>query len=252
VPSSSLQVRATVAGAVVGLAVTVGLVVAGPLRLPARVDRSDARDAFLAAWERSRRGTFLVRGTFERRQPNGAVLSTPTELVQRPPDRLVRRFGGVTGTFDGREVSCADDRGELRCVTAGPGGDEGEPPVPYDEGVRRELAAFRDWFTPPGPNLRPRYRVLRASEPGCFDLILAVPGAEAPYGTDARLCFDEATGAPTRSERRFDNGVIETDRADSIIARVTDADLGLAPAAGTEPGTTEPGTTEPGTTTTTG
>jgi hypothetical protein len=107
-----------------------------------------------------------------------------------------------------------------------PTGDE-PAPADYDDAVRQELDAFREWFTPPGTNLRPRYRVVRDGEPGCFDLILAVPGAEAPYGTDARLCFDEATGAPRLSERRFDNGVIETDRADTILTTVSDADLAL-------------------------
>src|SRR3954452_21429779 len=91
VAASRLPLWATLAGAVVGLAVTAGLVVAGPLRLPTGVNRSDATADFLAAWERSRRGTFVVRATYERRQPGGAVLSSPTELVQRPPDRLLRR-----------------------------------------------------------------------------------------------------------------------------------------------------------------
>lgn len=226
----ALRVRplrwATVAGAAVGLAVTVVLVLTGPLRLPARVDRADARDEFLAAWERSRQGTFVVRGTFERRQPGGAVLSSPTELVQRPPDRLVRRFGGVTGTLDGRPVTCSDGTGEMRCVRPADESPTGSPSS-YDDTVRQELDAFRDWFAPPGPGLRPRYRVLRDSEPGCFDLVLAVPGAEAPYGTDARLCFDAATGAPRSSERRFENGIVETERAETIVARVNPADLAL-------------------------
>jgi hypothetical protein len=238
---SSLEVRATVAGLVAGVVITAGLVIAGPLHLPPRVDRSDARDGFLAAWERSRRGTFLVRGTFERRQPGGAVLSSPTELIQRPPDRLVRRFGGVSGTIGGREIACSSDTGELRCIAPD---DATGAPTSYDEAVGGELAAFRDWFTPPGPNLRPRYRVVRAAEAGCFDLVLAVPGAEAPYGTDARLCFDEATGAPRSSERRFENGVIESDRADTIITSVSAADLAL-PVAGTGSGDPDddPGTT---------
>jgi hypothetical protein len=224
VPTSRLLGRATLAGAVTGLAVTVVLVVAGPLRLPAQADRADVTDEFLAAWERSRRGTYLVRGTFERRQPGGAVLTGPTELVQRPPDRLVRRMGSVTGTLDGTPVACTSDTGEVRCVT--PAEDE-PPPADYDAAVRAELDAFREWFTPAGANLRPRYRVVRDAEAGCFDLVLAVPGAEAPYGTDARVCFDEATGAPRLSQRRFENGIVEIERAETIVSTVTDADLAL-------------------------
>src|SRR4051812_40466901 len=177
VPSSRLQVRATVAGAVAGIAVTVALVVVGPLRLPTRIDRSDAQDEFLAAWERSRQGTYLVRGTFERRRPGGAVLSTPTELAQRPPSRLVRRFGGVTGMIDGRAVSCTSDTGAMRCTTA-PATTTTGPPPSYDEIVQQELDAFRGWFTPAGPGQGARYRVIRAPEAGCFDLVLSVFGSE--------------------------------------------------------------------------
>jgi hypothetical protein len=224
VPTSSLQTRATVAGAVAGIALTAVLVIAGPLRLPARVDRADARDEFLGAWARSRQGTYLVRGTFERRQPGGALLSSPTELVQRPPDRLVSRFGNVSGTINGRPVSCSSATGDVHCVETEP---EPGAPTGYEEAVRAEVDALRDWFTPPGTNLRPRYHVVRDGEPGCFNLVLAVPGAEAPFGTDARLCFDAATGAQVLAERRFDNGVIETERADSVVTAVSDADLAL-------------------------
>jgi hypothetical protein len=246
---SRLQVRATVAGAVAGIAVTAALVVVGPLRLPARIDRSDAQDEFLAAWERSRQGTYLVRGTFERRQPGGAVLSTPTELAQRPPSRLVRRFGGVTGMIDGRAVSCTSDAGEMRCTTA-PATTTTGPPPSYDETVQQELDAFRGWFSPGGPGQGPRYRVIRSREPGCFDLVLAVSGAEAPYGTDTRICFDEATGAPRSTERRFENGVIETERADTIVAAVSAADLALPEGEGL-PAEGQP-SAEPATTATTG
>jgi hypothetical protein len=116
--------------------------------------------------------------------------------------------------------------------------------------VQQELDAFRGWFTPAGPGQGPRYRVVRAPEAGCFDLVLGVFGAEAPYGTDTRICFDEATGAPRSTERRFENGVIETERADTIVAAVSPADLAL-PEATSEPG--GPGETdEPATTPTTG
>jgi hypothetical protein len=219
-----LPLWATVAGAVVGISVTVVLVVAGPLRLPAGRDRSDAQDAFLAAWERSRRATFVVRGRFERRQPAGAALVAPTELVQRPPDRLLRRSGDVSGVLGGRPVTCSVDAsaGDTRCWSP-----PDERAVSYDESVRRELDTFRDWFRPPAPGARPRYRVVRGPDAGCFDLVLVVPGAEAPYGTDARLCFDAATGALSSVDRRFDSGILESERAETITPTVTAADLAL-------------------------
>src|SRR5262245_52935298 len=120
----------TVAGAAVGLAVTAGLVMVGPLRLPTGVDRSDPTGEFLAAWERSRGGTFVVRSRVERRQPDGETLVSPSELVQRPPDRLVRRFGDVTGMVGGRTVSCTDDAGTVHCDETAPVPD---PAAAYDE-----------------------------------------------------------------------------------------------------------------------
>jgi hypothetical protein len=230
VPVSRLPRWAGLAGTAVGIAVTAVLVVAGPLRLPARVERAGGQDDFLAAWERSRRGTFVVRSTFERRQPDGAVLSSPTELVQRPPDRLLRRFGGVSGEIGGRPVTCTSDTGDVHCAPAADGGAGS-----YDEGVRRELDEFRDWFRPPAPGARPRYRVVRDADAGCFDLVLAVANAEAPYGTDARLCFDGPTGALASVERRFDNGIIESEKAASIGTAVTAADLAVPVDADAEP-----------------
>jgi hypothetical protein len=226
-----------VAGVLAGAGITAVLVVAGPLRLPDRVERVDAQEEFLAAWARSRRGTFLVRSRVERRQPDGATLSSPAELAQRPPDRLLRRFDGVSGTLGGRPVVCSEASGVTRCSAAmGPDDRDSTNDAPvadaagsYEKEIEAEIEAFRSWFRPPGPGLRPRYRVVRRVDgpPGCFDLALAVPGAEAPYGTDARLCFDPATGAPSETRRRFQNGIVETETTERIEPTVTAADLAL-------------------------
>jgi hypothetical protein len=230
------HLRSTLAGTAVGVAVAAGLVVAGPLRLPERRDREDATAGFLVAWERSRRGTFVVRSVFGRRQPDGATLSSPTELVQRPPDRLVRRFGGITGTIGGREVSCTGDAGAYRCTPAAappaggpPGTDPSGRPAgtdAFEDAVRQELDTFRSYVTPPAEGDRPLYRVVRAADAGCFALVQQLPYTGAPYGTDAQLCFDDATGALRSLRRRFDNGVVETEEAGSISGQVTLADLG--------------------------
>jgi hypothetical protein len=238
VRGSRLALWSTVAGVLVGVGITAGLVVAGPLRLPEHVaERVDAREEFLAAWARSRRGTFRVRSRVERRQPGGATLASPAELAQRPPDRLLRRFDGVSGILGGRPVVCAEASGVTRCrvppddddpeIT--PGLPAADPAGAYEQEVQAELEAFRGWFRPPGPGLRPRYRVVRRPDraDGCFDLVLAVPGAEAPWGTDARLCFDPATGAPSEARRRFGNGIVETETAERIDPVVTAADLAL-------------------------
>jgi hypothetical protein len=230
-----------VAGTVVGVVVAGGLVVAGPLRLPERRHRGDATAEFLAAWERSRRGTFVVRSRFTRRQADGATLSSPTELVQRPPDRLLRRFGGITGTIGGRAVSCSGDAAAYRCLPDADAGAGAGPPAgdaspagtgAYDAAIHQELETFRSYVTPPAPGDRPLYRIVRAAEAGCFALVQQLTGyQEAPYGTDAQLCFDEATGALRSLRRHFDNGVVESEEAESITPAVTPADLGVAEAA---------------------
>ena len=71
---------------------------------------------------------------------------------------------------------------------------------------------------------------IRATDPGCYDLVQLVPYDDAPYGTDARLCFDERTGAVRRVDRRFDNGIIETEEASRITTDVRDADFEAATA----------------------
>ena len=53
-------IGATLAGVVVGAALAVGLVSSGTLRVPISRDTTDASADFLAAWERSRTGTFVV------------------------------------------------------------------------------------------------------------------------------------------------------------------------------------------------
>jgi hypothetical protein len=230
VAGSRLPRWGSIAGAAVGTLVAVGLVLAGPLRLPDRRDLSDAGDAFLAAWERSRTATLLVQGEFRRRQANGATLSSPTELVQRPPDRLVRQFGGVSGTVEGHPVVCATDPdGRYRCFP----GTETSPP--YQETVRSELATLRSYFEPPTPGTRPLYRVIRGTERGCFELYQQIPYADAPYGVFARFCFDEATGALRDFERHLENGTVESEGALTIETRVIDGDFDISANEGYEP-----------------
>jgi hypothetical protein len=227
VRTSRLPLVATVAGAVVGVAVAAGLVLSGALRVPVQRDLSDAQDEFLRAWERSRRATYVSEGEFTRRKPDGTTLTSPTETVQRPPDRLVRRFGGVNGTLDGHVLLCTSDAGPFRCAP----GTEVAPP--YDATVAEEVATFRSYFSPPAPGARALYRVIRAPDPGCYDLVQQLPYDDAPYGTDARLCFDERTGAVRRVDRRFENGIIESEEATRLTGDVRDSDFAAATATDT-------------------
>lgn len=198
-----------------GTLVAVALLTTGVLRLPPHRDEVNAQPEFLDAWARSRRGTFVVSSDFRRTLADGSTLYSATELIQRPPDRLVRQFGGITGKLGGHLLICSTDpTGNYRCF---PGSDELPP---YDDQVAKELDTFRSYFA----GERPLYRVVK-NEPGCFEFFLQIPYPDPPYGRYARFCFDDATGALRLLERELANGVVETVEAVDIRTRVTDADF---------------------------
>ena len=258
---------APIAGIAVGVAVAVALVAGGVLTVPVRRDTTDASAPFLEAWDRYRHSTFAVQSDFRRKKvADGGVLYSATELVQRPPDRIVRQFGSVDGVLDGHPLQCSTSGvGDFQCFRS-----DAQVP-PYDDTVRQELDNFRSYFTPSQPGAAPLYRVIRAPDADdCFELFQDLRYPDPPYGHYAKLCFDAPTGALRYLERQLDL-VIETTEAVSMNPTVlasdfsTDADpefesrLGFDPAAelpeppapagtsgtsgtsGTTPGTT-PGT----------
>jgi hypothetical protein len=156
--TGSGRVRATVAaverarwprfGAAAGVAVGVGLAVAlvatGALRVPVHRDDRDASTDFLQAWSRSRQGTFVVESEFRRRLADGRTLFSASRLVQRPPDRIVRQFGGIDGTVNGHPIVCSTDQaGRYSCFAGS------QTVAPYDQVVAREVATFRSYFDDP-------------------------------------------------------------------------------------------------------
>jgi hypothetical protein len=188
------------AGAVAGL--VAGLLLAGGLAArdvasndhDARTSEAVAvrpadRDAFLAAWQRSRSGTWVVRLAFTRRSAAGGRLDDELRIAQRPPDRLVvGPLGAVAGRLAGRSVNCGvGASGVLRCGS-------GQAVGSYADEVRRDVSALRSYFV----GDRPLYSLRR--DRGCFVLKLGYRYPSPPYGDRARFCFDAATGAPTRSE----------------------------------------------------
>jgi hypothetical protein len=211
-------------GPVIGIAagLVVGAVLVGALAAsdwphhaegdPA-VEQPAAARAFLAAWRQSRNGTWAVDGTFERVMGGRAVLTVAVHMAQRPPDLLRTGLGSVKAVQTGRRLACAADAGGvLHCSDAGPA-------PPYRDEVRSELAVLRTYVVGPG-----RLYGVVADGADCFVLRLRGSYLTPPYGQRARFCFDDATGAPVRSEvERFE----ATDRtvAVSVRARVSDADL---------------------------
>lgn len=188
----------------------------------ASVDRSADRPAgraaaqrFIEAWERSRTATFLTTGTFERRsEVTGAEIRSEDVVAQRPPRRLHRQLGGVDGRHDDRMVICPapppGDPEQPPCHLGAPGG------TTYEESVQREVAALRDLLL----GTDPLYEVT-LDDAGCFRLDQRRPDPRVPFGVAARFCFDEATGAPLRTEVRYEGGVRETIVVDDVRTDVT-------------------------------
>jgi hypothetical protein len=178
----------------------------------------EAAAAFVDAWERSREATFVRTGTFERRsEVTDAVISSEDVLAQRPPRRLHRQLGGVDGRDDRRTVVC-------------PATTAGDEPAPctlsdaagptYAEDVATEVEALRTLVEGPSPV----YTVAEAGD-GCFELAQLRAEPRAPFGVEARFCFDATTGAPTNSRVRYAGGIVEVLAVTELTGTVSDADL---------------------------
>lgn len=177
----------------------------------------DPVESFLAAYERSRSATFVAEQTFTRAAADGRSISYPRRIVQRPPaDRLVVGGGQAEGRLDGRVVLCSTaPGGASRC-------DEGAPAPPYDEEVAGEVEALRALVE----GETAIYEV-RPGEPGCWSLHLVREVLTPPYGDRAGFCFDDATGAPLRTDVQRED-VTDTVITQEVRSTVTTADLRTA------------------------
>jgi hypothetical protein len=200
-----------------GIAVIVALVVFLPDLDDEWEPPPPPEPAFLAAWERSRTEELVVRSDFTRTFPDGREVVVEQRLVQRPPDDQLTIGGGTAnGRIGGEIVRCSVRVGDdaPTCV-------EGGPAPPYDEVVAAELDELAELVDPDHGIYG-----LDADEdaPGCFTLTLLVDLPTPPYGTAARLCFDEATGALVDVRVERDEAV---DRVEAVEVRteVTAADL---------------------------
>jgi hypothetical protein len=208
-----------VAGYAVALVLAVVTTRDGELRPGDRGLDAAASEELIEAWERSRTATFVRTATFDRRsRDTGSAITSEDVLAQRPPRRIHRQLGGV----DGR-----DDRRSIQCPAPIPGSDRlpctfGEPDGPtYDEDVQAEVDGLRSLIT----GAAPVYGVGRDDTAGCFELVQLRVEPRAPFGIRARLCFDEATGAPADSRVEYAGGITEVIAVTDIRTEVTDADL---------------------------
>jgi hypothetical protein len=235
-PGWTLAVVGLAVGLVVGAAViigsgrigresTEGVFVPVSTIAPGPKPSARAASALVEAIRRSRTATFTLVEDFVRVAPSGVeVVATRTTRVQRPPDALVRTDTAADQVLGGRHVACTKSPdaapGTLACRS------EPAPAVDIDGAVDAEASLIT--------GQAPLYTVGDAGG-GCFALVLRVERTAPPYGRRATLCFDKATGAPSRSEITKSDGigheVVDRTTASAIRADVTDADLALPPGA---------------------
>ena len=245
---------AALGGIAVGVVLAVLVIVGGGVSSRATPKpKPEATAEFVAAYERSLRATYVMKADYTRVLDNGRTLQSATFIAQRPPDRIQRQFGGITGTVAGRQIMCSTALGtEFHCGPAAPAPDS-------NGALTAQLANLQSYFVDPA-----LYRVVNG-DPGCFELTQVRPLPLAPYGSAATMCFDGPTGAMRYLEQQLE-GAVDTLNATDIRSFATDQDFSLARDtdydASTEgeaanlglPTTTAPTTTTPGgdTTATTG
>ena len=201
------------AGVVVGCLVAAGLVAGGIL------DRRSGASAgaigrFLDDYERSRAGTYALEGEFTRTSADGGQLRSALFIAQRPPDRVRRQLGSVSGRLGDGWLNCATDPdGRFQCAASG-------RVAPFDEEVAADVSAMATHVQ----GERPAYTV-RAAGDRCYDLELAVTMVDPLYGSFARMCFDEATGAMVYLEVRRADGSSDVLTVSSVRPQVSDLDL---------------------------
>lgn len=207
------------AGLAVGLLASGVVVASGVLDRPEEVRGDEAVAELLQAWAANRLGTYVVEGESVRRGTDGDELRSDVRIVQRPPDRVTVQFGGVEGTVDGRPLGCTT--GPSAEVLCGSGAEQ-LPEDAYEQGVQAEVDRMLGYLVGDPP----LYRVAGDGE-GCFDLEQARTYPLVPYGSSARFCFDEQTGALTFARQEHEH-LVDTFTATSVRGEVDDADLDVS------------------------
>jgi hypothetical protein len=169
----------------------------------------------LAAYERSRTGTYVITELFERRLFGGRTFNSEITTAQRPPDRLVDSGAVVEGRVGDQRVACARSGDEpLRCR-------HDRVARSYAAEVAEDVRLLRALVEGPAA----AYAVENAGT-GCWTLVLRGRLLAPPYGEDALWCFDPRTGAPLRSVVHRAEAT-DTRRTLDLRARPTDADFRL-------------------------
>lgn len=173
-------------------------------------DQAANAEAFLEAWSRHRMATYRAELTFSRELSNGQRIDAERIVLQQPPRRAIRQSGSVT-EVGSEDSSVCEPIGDSTVCTRHAGTD-------YELEVAHEVAAWRTAIT----GELPAYAIT-VSSPGCFELQLAQPMADPPYGELSHVCFDDETGA-LESRQVFRANATEIEQATSLTATVTEAD----------------------------
>jgi hypothetical protein len=173
----------------------------------------EAARSFLEDWNRSRLVTVRVESVSVRETIAGERLETDILLVQRPPDRLVSRLGGIVGIYDGRPVTCdSGASGDLTCSPV-------STSETYQERLDDELVVFASYLAGDDPAY-----LIREIDDACYELVANRRDVLLEYGERSEFCFDPATGALVSTVTDF-GSVVETTEAVTVSTQVTDADF---------------------------
>lgn len=178
------------------------------------------REELLAAYERSRRATWLVEFEFTRRLRNGAALDLTVIELNRPPDHLIAGLGGLNGRVGGRQVVCDTVEGSLLCAPEG-------PVVPFEEDVANQVSELRDVLQPPAKwyaVAQAQPRTLVGEPTRCFALRRIVEVPAPPYGLRTEYCFALADGTRLFTRVQRQEGT-DQQRATAVRRQVSEADI---------------------------
>jgi hypothetical protein len=219
--------------------------------------------AFVDAWDRSRRETYLAVSTWRRETAAGSTIERVRVVAQRPPDRVLSSGASLRGSLEGRYVQCEElafdgsvgiDGGAQEDAGADSDGADsdgtdidGEVDVPvacqerpdgfglaeYQALVDEEVAALSTYVTGEPPLYRVQHRAVAGAD--CFDLRLVLGMRAPPYGNHATFCFDAASGAPSTIRVQRPEGT-DTLELVTVTAEVTDDDLAALMAGTFTPG----------------
>ena len=171
-------------------------------------------ELFLAAYERSLTGTYIVSGT-QTVSLDGVQIGVSTFKHVRRGDQSLEQEGAAVLMVDGAVQRVCDQpilATETTC--------QADQPAPT---TAQRVDLFRRNLEPQGAQARADYEVY-AGKPGCWQTIGTRPMPNSPWGQTTLWCFDQATGALVLRETTTGTEQIRLE-ATTIVAAVRDGDF---------------------------